>query len=852
MGNVKKCLLSFAISLILILSFINVVHAMDVSFAWDANSEQDVVGYYLYYKTGASGPPYDGTDALEGDSPIYVAGRITTTLTLTGLSDTEDYYFTVTAYDSEDLESGYSNEVVKYAVTPQYTLTVNSNGQGIVTPPGGTFDEGSAVDLTASPASGWTFDHWGGDVTGSINPVSITMNTDKTVTAHFAQLPPVQYTLTVNTIGQGIVTPPGGTFDEGSTVDLTASPASGWTFDHWSGDVTGSINPVSITMNGDKTVTAYFTELTPVQYTLTVNSNGQGIVTPPGGTFDEGSAVDLTASPASGWTFDHWSGDVTGSTSPVSITMNANKTVTAYFTEDDVAPFIQGYPSINRTQRTIDIAYSENQMQNATVEANYAFNPSLNFATSGDDITYIGANTYRLAMASIPSYTIIVLTVSNITDAVGHPVTPNSVRINDNDNDDMADDWENDYGVNHPALDPDADGLNNLEEYEKGTDPFDSDTDNDGLPDGWEVTYGLDPNNAIGVNGSDGDMDNDGWTNAEEYAAGTDSSDDTSTPDLTPPEILETTPHNGAGIIDNTRIANDASFAIYIEDADGIDMTDFSSIVFTINDGVNPSYSWDLGDTSVVRAIKLTNDDSAQVTKLWVVYDRVNDMYGAYPFDSDVNIKVDAKDRRDAWMNQASFDFNIESSNEHDDAQLGRPASVPVAPGDPALEDPYDAGIMITSGLLYGAKIIYDDDEPVKPTFGPTHEISELHVSGVGVPINLQPPTVFNTPVKIFIPYPGDRDVRALSVYVNKGQDWVLACDADGKVKPGGDGWMVPGSRVNHIDEDPAKIEIKVYHFTAVQTGATLDGPIDTSDESVESEKTGGSCFIDTAAGGLP
>jgi hypothetical protein len=54
------------------------------------------------------------------------------------------------------------------------------------------------------------------------------------------------------------------TYDEGTVVPLSATPDAGWVFDHWSGDVTGSTNPIQITMNGHKRVDAVFTALAPL------------------------------------------------------------------------------------------------------------------------------------------------------------------------------------------------------------------------------------------------------------------------------------------------------------------------------------------------------------------------------------------------------------------------------------------------------------------------------------------------------------------------------------------------------------------------------------------------------------
>jgi len=70
-----------------------------------------------------------------------------------------------------------------------------------------------------------------------------------------------QYTLSMTIVGNANVTlaPPGGSYDAGTVVTLTAVPESGWVFTGWSEDLTGNANPDSITMDSDKDVTATFT-----------------------------------------------------------------------------------------------------------------------------------------------------------------------------------------------------------------------------------------------------------------------------------------------------------------------------------------------------------------------------------------------------------------------------------------------------------------------------------------------------------------------------------------------------------------------------------------------------------------
>ena len=83
---------------------------------------------------------------------------------------------------------GISNLVL--AQTPEYYLTVNIFGSGSVAVNGSSpYAAGSIVQFTATPAAGWTFSGWGGDLSGSANPEFLLMDSNKTLTATFTEGP---------------------------------------------------------------------------------------------------------------------------------------------------------------------------------------------------------------------------------------------------------------------------------------------------------------------------------------------------------------------------------------------------------------------------------------------------------------------------------------------------------------------------------------------------------------------------------------------------------------------------------------------------------------------------------------
>jgi len=82
----------------------------------------------------------------------------------------------------------------------------------------------------------------------------------------------------VEPVGGGTVDPSGGTYDHNAVVSLAATPALGYRFDHWSGGL-GTVSPVDVTMDGDKTITATFTA---TAHTITASAGTGGSITPSG------------------------------------------------------------------------------------------------------------------------------------------------------------------------------------------------------------------------------------------------------------------------------------------------------------------------------------------------------------------------------------------------------------------------------------------------------------------------------------------------------------------------------------------------------------------------------------------
>ncbi len=415
--------------------------------------------------------PSDATNSsvswISSDTTIV---EVTSAGIITGISEgeaevsvvTEDGNFTATCIVT----------VVPDTVIDYYTLSVSVTGDGSVeiSPDDTIFEENTIVTLTAVAEDSAQFLGWEGDITGDSTVITITMESDLDITASFSKLSMCDsyetislpfsidgegeycfvatgdidyinswgcdsivinrkdftnayasslpskiddsyqiyyrstqawshfeisgtdsdtatsdttttdtiatYTLSTTISGEGTVSPSSGTYDDGTVVELTANAADGWEFSAWSGDVSGTSSTISVTIDADKNVAATFieTEDDSVYYTLTVSTSGEGSVevTPDEESYLVGSTVVLSATAALGYVFDSWSGDITSTSESITITMNADKSITAIFTDtsdtgcDFNLPSSSALPTVNASYSYIYVIGDGPDLSNAT------------------------------------------------------------------------------------------------------------------------------------------------------------------------------------------------------------------------------------------------------------------------------------------------------------------------------------------------------------------------------------------------------------------------------------------------------------------------------------------------------
>jgi len=189
-------------------------------------------------------------------------------------------------------KTGYENSTGSFSVDSDesvnvslakktYTFSTNTVGQGSVSknPDKSTYTHGEIVQLTAIPSTSWSFSSWSGDQTGSVNPASITMNSNKTITANFLIN---QYSIAVSSIPSAGGTANGsGTYNHGQTVNLVASANAGYEFVNWTenGVQVSANTTYSFTATGNRTLVANFRLKT---YTITATAGAGGSINPSG------------------------------------------------------------------------------------------------------------------------------------------------------------------------------------------------------------------------------------------------------------------------------------------------------------------------------------------------------------------------------------------------------------------------------------------------------------------------------------------------------------------------------------------------------------------------------------------
>ena len=253
-----------------------------------------------------------------------------------GASSSTSASVTITMNGNKELTAGFRQTGVAVLPSESYKLTVSvspANGGTVSTNPSKTsYNANDNVAVTAEAAEGYTFVGWA-DASGSKDKrVTITMNGDKALIAMFEML---TYTLTVSADpsngGSVSRSPNYDRYNHGTSVTVTASAYSGYRFTGWTG-ASSTNTSVTITMDGSKTVTANFQQITT--YMVSFNANG-GNGTVSSLSAQEGNSVilpDGSGLSRNGYIFSGWNtnSNGTGTNYNVNTTYTPDGSITLY------------------------------------------------------------------------------------------------------------------------------------------------------------------------------------------------------------------------------------------------------------------------------------------------------------------------------------------------------------------------------------------------------------------------------------------------------------------------------------------------------------------------------------------
>ena len=226
-----------------------------------------------------------------------------------------------------------------YNAPTSYTITVSANPTNGGTVTGGNnYQQGQSCTVAATPNTGYTFTNWteNGNVVSTNASYTFTVTRNRTLVANFTYNMPQNYTITVSAnpmVGGSAIG--GGSYQEGQSCTLIATPAEHYTFDNWTenGNVVSTNAVYTFTVTGNRNLVANFTYV-PQNYTVTVAANplGAGTVTG-GGTYQEGASCTVTATPNQRYLFINWTenGNVVSTNESYTFTVTGNRALIANF-----------------------------------------------------------------------------------------------------------------------------------------------------------------------------------------------------------------------------------------------------------------------------------------------------------------------------------------------------------------------------------------------------------------------------------------------------------------------------------------------------------------------------------------